>query len=204
MPSHLLTRIILGVASAAVALSATLPPMPRNALLVNVTQKQILANGSNWRTSWGSYSKEYANQRILIVNLKQLGRFDPSVSVAHYFIGRDLSTRKFVVYSQGEQKANVDADGDEFVIVPKEIQAKSEREKLPPHSGTVTSGSGRTTETPIDGKTMPAKKSGVTPHGWCILVTQGGKTVGETASTPELVKWTKDYLATSKPAPPKP
>lgn len=195
MPSTTLVRFILGFALTVAALAADLPPLPKNALIVSVTQKQITSNGSNWRTSWGSFKKDYANKRVLIVNLKQLGHFDPEVSVSHYFIGRDAATRKFTVYSSGEKKATVGMNGDEVVFVSKDMPAASERENQPPRSGTTTSASGHTVDIATDGKTMPMKKSGVAPHGWCIIVKQGTKVVGESASTPELVKWTKEYLA---------
>lgn len=199
MLSPTLVRVILGLTLTVAALAADLPPLPKNALIISATQKLITSNGSNWRTSWGSFKKDYANKRVLIVNLKQLGHFDPEVSVSHYFIGRDVATRKFTVYSSGEKKATVGMNGDEVIFVSKDLPATSERDNQPPRSGTTTSASGHTVDIATDGKTMPTKKSGVTPHGWCIIVKQGTKIVGESASTPELVKWTKEYLANQPP-----
>jgi hypothetical protein len=176
-----------------------LAPLPRGALNLQVRQEQITANGSNWRTSWGSFSKDLGNKRVLVVNMKVHGQFDPRILVHWYFVGRDLSTNKLTVYSSGERPAVVGTGGAELLIASSEIRMKSERENIPPREGSISYGNYGSVAVQYGGKTMPTKKSGVSPYGWTLIVSQNGRIVGETASMPDLVKWTRDYLA-AKPS----
>jgi hypothetical protein len=186
---------MLGIVVAAATCRSELAPLPRGALNLQVRQEQIAANGSNWRTSWGSFSKELGNKRVLVVNMKVQGQFNPRVLMHWYFVGRDLSTKKLTIYSSGERSAVVSAGGAELVIASSEIRLKSERENVPPREGSISLGNYGSVAVQYDGKTMPTKKSGAVPYGWTLIVTQDGRIVGEAASLPDLIKWTKDCLA---------
>ena len=191
--SHLLASgmMLLTVSS---AIGAP-PPLPRGALSINVRQEQISSSGTNWRTAWGSFNTDYANKRVLIANVKRFGNFQPNITVSYYFIGRDLSTKKLIIYDSGHRQASASTAGTEILIVSPTVQSNRSRVNTPSRSAPILSSNGRYIgESSIAGKNGPTKVSGIAPHGWCLIVTQGDQEIAEAGSTPELIAWTKQSL----------
>jgi hypothetical protein len=126
-------------------------------------------------TTWGAFSKDYINTRILEITLNQIGPGDSTVTINWYFIGRDYDAKRLFVYDQGEFTGKINRGGVKLLPYTKELIAT--REKL--------FGGNRLT--------------GSHPWGWCVIVSQNGRPLEEKASIPELIKWTREHLSDSPP-----
>lgn len=183
------------------ASAAELPPLQKAAINLKVRPEQISNTGSNWKTSWGSFSADYVNKRVLVVNLAKLGDFDPNVVVKWYFIGRNESGQR-VIYDKGERSVLIAPGGSEIAIVSKTITQTRSRENTPSQTRSATAvdpyGNIAAVDVTIPGKTGPLVVKGLRPDGWCIYIVQGKRDLYQHASTPELIAWTDKELLRGK------
>ncbi len=155
-------------------------PLQRNSVVLNVAAQQIVRSESQWQTSWGSFSRDLLNSRLLIISLYQLGGGDSLVQVKWYFIGRDYDKQQLFIYDSGETEGNIARGG--IKLTPSSKQLILNREQT---------------------TTFGRRTTGQHPWGWAVFVTQKGNPIAETASVPELVKWTQNVLLNEPPPAPK-
>jgi hypothetical protein len=170
-------RVILLLLLLPLALHAQ--PLQRNSIVLDVKAEQIVRSETQWSTSWGSFSRDYLNARILVISLKQIGAGDSGVTVRWYYIGRDYTAKKLFIYDAGQAVGEVVPGG--VLVVPKSKSLVATREQ--------TIASGR-------------RLTGQHPWGWAVTVHQNGTLLAETASTPEMIDWARAH-ATEAPEPPK-
>jgi hypothetical protein len=142
-------------------------PLKRGAVVLNVLAEQVVRSETQWQTSWGDFSKDYINARILVVDLRQLGPGTSGVKVEWFFIGRDYDKDRLFIYDSGDSEGNIARGG--IKLVPRSKELVSNRNSY---------SNGRLT--------------GKRPWGWAVFVTQNGLALAETASVPELVKWARE------------
>lgn len=152
-------------------------PLQRGAIVLNVAAEQVVRSESQWQTAWGDFSKDYINARVLVIDLRQLGPGNPQVKVEWFFIGRDHDKKHLFIYDSGETTGSIARGG--IKLTPSSRELVSNRSSY--RNGRLT---------------------GQRPWGWSVFVTQNGRALGETASLPELVKWTQEHRgAARKPSP---
>lgn len=140
-------------------------PLRRGSIVLNVSSEQVIRSETQWQTSWGSFSRDFLNSRILIVDIKKIGAGDATVRLEYYFIGKDHDSRSLFVYSSGAVAGYVKAGG--VKVIPRSTVLLSNR--------TNVSGSNRL--------------SGRVPWGWGVFVTQNGRLLAEQANLPEVLDW---------------
>jgi hypothetical protein len=154
-------------------------PLARGAVVLNVYSEQVIRSETEWKTSWGTFSKNYLNKRLLVINLRKLGPGDSSVTVKWYFIGRTAGPQgKMFIYDFGERTGSIAEGG--VLIKPYSKELVFNREQ--------TSSRG-------------SQSSGAKPWGWAVFVEQNGNQLWETASIPELVPWTTENREKIKRSP---
>lgn len=170
------------------------------AIILNIAQEQISSNGSNWRTQWGSFSKDFANQRALVVDTRHtLGNASAGVSLYWYFIGKNAPSGGFLIYDFGSKDTTLSSTWSQHVLVSKPISVNTRRDNTPDRQATAMLSNGVILNLTIAGRSGPTVKTGITPNGWCLFVVQDGVLVAETSSTPEIGVWTKNALRAPKP-----
>lgn len=141
-------------------------PLQRGNVDLRVSYSLQIKSETQWLTSWGDFSKDYINTRLLDITLRQIGGGDPTVRVQWYFIGRDYDAKKLFIYDEGEFTGDIARGGVKLLPYSKELIGTRER----------LLGSNRL--------------SGSHPWGWCVVISQNTKLLEEKASVPELIKWT--------------
>lgn len=145
-------------------------PLQRGAVVLDVASEQVIRSETSWRTSWGSFSRDYLNKRLLVIRLRQLGPGNPMVTVRWYFIGRHVKSGMYI-YDSGESTGSIAQGG--IILKPYSAELVHTRER------TILRGN---------------QQDGAQPWGWSVFVTQGNVALWESASVPELVDWTRKRL----------
>lgn len=199
----MLWQTVLVTTSAVVVLAcagmAQPAPLKKEAIVLRVTQENITESGTNWRKSWGGFSRDFGNQRILIVGARILGPFDPRVTLHWCFVGRDATTKNLVTFGDGEKAVVIRNGGSEFVLMSQSVRSNIARENTPRRSGTGTTWTGQTFDVEIHTPSAPIKRTGIKPHGWCLFIAQNGRIVAETANVPEMIEWGRKHLGLVRP-----
>lgn len=139
------------------------PPMAPNQLVMTVLQSGVPQVATKGETS-------VSKVRAISVNLRRLGQCDGNVTLKIGFVGEDVVTKKKILVSQTEKKAEATpGKGNDysetsapFVYNPPSIDPKTKK---------------------------PIPASGSKPLGWVVRVFQGDKLLAATASNPDLVDW---------------
>lgn len=147
-------------------------------MVLRVEAEQIVRTETDWRTSWGSFSKDLINSRVLVISMRKLGDGTGPVNVRWYFIGRDFDKDRLMIYDSGESNGEIALGGIVLAPTSKELVKN-------------------TTQRFLHGRRV----SGQIPWGWAVFVSQNGNPLAEVASVPELVQWTENELKDApKPA----
>lgn len=171
MKTHLLTGVLFFVL-ATVASAASTSPIQPSALSVRVVQENTERTATNWKTDWGSASKDYLRRRVLCVTLRAVGEYDPRVTLEWYFIGKSNDGGGgLAVYGAGAAEASVSRVATKPYVIGSDF---------------VTHYQDRYNALGI------TERGGLKPFGWVVLVWQGDRLLRSEGSTPELAR---DYSA---------
>lgn len=171
---------LLPLLSALVAITAPAlaQPLKPGSVVLRVETEQIVRRETQWSTSWGSFSRDLINARVLVIALRQLGPGQGPVTVRWWFVGRDYDLDVLFIYDSGETTGKIAAGGVKLAPSSRELVLNREQTLL-----------------------LGRQTSGQHPWGWCVAVSQDGRLLAETASLPELVEWTKKTLQSGQKPP---
>lgn len=141
-------------------------PLQRGNVDLRVRHEAKIETETQWDSSWGTFSKDYLNSRVLDIALRQIGGGDSTVLVQWYFVGRDYDAKKLFIYDSGEFTGDIAQGG--VKLLPYSKKLISTRDKM----------------------RRSNQLTGAHPWGWCVVISQKGRLLEEKASVPEMVQWT--------------
>jgi len=157
--------LLLALCLAVATVVHAAPPAPPTAVSIEIEMHQPKsATETTYSTSWGSYDKNFAAQRTARVKLKMVGEFDRAVTVKWAFIARGIRGGLYA-WDSGTASAEIKKGGTDIEIISKELTGADQNLKA------------------IDVRST----SGGKPHGFALVVMQGGRVIASKESSVGLI-----------------
>lgn len=99
---------IIGLALVA-GLASAQPPPPAPAVYLQVKRLTTAKETSvNWKTSYGSYDKEFSRALAISIFLRNMQKEPAPVTLEWFFIAKELSTRQQYIFDKGAEELVLD------------------------------------------------------------------------------------------------